>query len=78
MNMLHSGIAVVGGSLHRSIMLTYAYLKYVKVVIMFKKFALSFQKGRTVSALQSLSDRQLADIGITRKEIHDHVERIYA
>lgn len=45
---------------------------------MFKNFILNFQKARTASALASLSDRQLSDIGIKRNEIWDRVETIYA
>ena len=45
---------------------------------MFKRFAHFFVVGRTVSVLNSLSDRQLADIGIERADIRAHVEAIYA
>jgi uncharacterized protein YjiS (DUF1127 family) len=44
---------------------------------MFKRMFRALQKAQTVSALHKLSDRQLADIGIERGQIRDHVESIY-
>lgn len=43
---------------------------------MFKNFAKGFVVARTVSALNSLDDRQLAMIGVRRTEIREHAEKI--
>jgi len=41
---------------------------------MYKRYAVA----RTCAALSQLSDRQLADIGVTRLDIHKHVSGLYA
>ncbi|QGH74803.1 hypothetical protein MAL1_00053 [Bacteriophage DSS3_MAL1] len=41
------------------------------------RFFRSFQIARTCSALAQLSDRQLADIGVARGSIYEHVEAMY-
>ena len=45
---------------------------------MFKNFMTALAKARTKEALNRLSDKQLADIGIHRGGIHEHVESLYA
>jgi len=42
-----------------------------------KRMMRSLTIGRTCSALNTLSDRQLADIGINRAGIYKHVASIY-
>ena len=44
---------------------------------MFKRMFTALAKARTIEALHKLSDRQLADIGIERGQIRDHVESLY-
>ena len=45
---------------------------------MLKRFAKSFVVARTASVLSQLSDRQLDDIGIARRDIYTHAESINA
>ena len=59
------------GSLHRSIVLTFAYVKYEKVGnTMFKYLELLAKRRQTRDELNSLSDRELSDIGIMRRDIN--------
>lgn len=43
-----------------------------------KRFFQAFSRGRTKSALNRLTDRQLHDIGLTRDKIDDHVDRLFS
>lgn len=43
----------------------------------FKSLWRSLAVARTCSALAALSDRQLADIGIERKDIFAHADEMY-
>lgn len=45
---------------------------------MFKRIAHQYAVARTISALNSLDDKTLSDIGIKRSGIRAHVEAIYA
>ena len=45
---------------------------------MLKKMYRTFVIARTAQALSTLSDRQLADIGIERHQIFQHAEKSYA
>ena len=71
---MHSSIAGVGGCAGAAFILTYAYMTYEKVgKTMLKYLELLAKRRQTRNELNSLSDRELADIGISRYDIEQIV-----